>query len=497
MINLYQCCDQVQDVRNGFTLRSMTDARIQKMLDWGKHQVGYREGWNGRDWDNIEKFVNDPGMADLKWAQGQPWCAIYASDMALHGGLGAYYPHTASVNAAYQWFKQHGYVSEYPAIGAWVMYGPSLDNLEHVGVCDGFTSVNENDLEGNTNSTGSPEGYEVMQKVHQRRDPWVKVYGYPKIPGVVLESADPVYNHLHVQSQPHHPPVTATHPAAATAPPRGIDLSSYQGERLPNGKWVFNPPHLGFTPDFGFVKVTEMYINARGEIVRWVNPVALKQIQWLRSIKALVGVYFYGHPASARLSHGDQVEFFLTTARPMLLVGDALCYDWEQPGINGAQKDATLALLLKSEPKRRTILYCNIDFWLNIDRTSQCGDGLWLADPSHAVGHPGIHHPVLIQQRGTVAGVDADYAIGWKTRAALQSWWYGKSSVKPVNTVHSTGIPAKPVAPKVLPPKIDTSPPPPPKTPRAVATTPVTVDVPTSRLSSFWTTFKNWLARLG
>lgn len=165
----------------------MTDARIQTGLNWVASKIGTREGFANGHWNNIEPFVNDPGMSDLAWAQGQPWCAVYTSDYAIHCGLRDAFPHTASVPAAVAWAKANGCWSEYPAVGALMVIG----NEEHIGVCIGYDATYAWLNSGNTNTDGGAEGYEVAVVKWERRSTRVLGYILPK--GVPVTSADPSY----------------------------------------------------------------------------------------------------------------------------------------------------------------------------------------------------------------------------------------------------------------------------------------------------------------
>lgn len=165
----------------------MTDARIQKMIDLLKSQVGYHEGRRNGHWNNVNKYA--PTMPDLAWSQGQPWCAVFTSWGADKAGLREFYPRTASVPAAVQWAKRRGQFSEYPAVGAWAIIGRQA----HVGTVIGYDDTYIYTVEGNTNINGSAEGDGVYAKRRLRHSASIYGYVYPKIPGVVLESADPKY----------------------------------------------------------------------------------------------------------------------------------------------------------------------------------------------------------------------------------------------------------------------------------------------------------------
>lgn len=160
---------------------------VQRILRIAKAQVGYHEGRSNGHWDNVQKFsAQTPGLA---WSQGQPWCCTFVSWCAHKARLDSYYPSTASCRTAMRWWKDKNQWSEYPAVGAQVIYG----NGEHTGLVLHFDATYIWAIEGNTNTNGSAEGDGVYIKKRLRRDPYVTGYGYPEIPGVRLRTADPNY----------------------------------------------------------------------------------------------------------------------------------------------------------------------------------------------------------------------------------------------------------------------------------------------------------------
>ena len=161
-------------------------------------EVGYHEGRSGGHWNNREKYARaiklDNGTRPLEWvvASREAWCAVFncwvlwkvgALDL-LPGGP------TASVAHMMDAAKQVNQWSEYPAIGALIVYG----NGEHTGFVVDYDDTTVTTVEGNTNLNGSPEGDGVYKKVHHRTDPWVTGYVYIKYPEGI-ESADPKWQH--------------------------------------------------------------------------------------------------------------------------------------------------------------------------------------------------------------------------------------------------------------------------------------------------------------
>ncbi len=156
---------------------------IEKVIDVASAEVGVREGYSNGHHDNRVKYAGQvPG---LEWANGQPWCAVFVSWVALKAGVAELYPRTASCDVGGQWFKARGRWSEYPAVGAQVFYGTPSD-LNHTGVVVGFDDTYITTVEGNTNDDGGREGDGVYRKVRRRRDSNVVGYGHPKFPPVAV-----------------------------------------------------------------------------------------------------------------------------------------------------------------------------------------------------------------------------------------------------------------------------------------------------------------------
>lgn len=161
-------------------------------------EVGYHEGRNpDGHWNNVEKYAAEvPGFS---WVSntGAAWCDIFTSWVLLKAGFNS--PGAPSVPIyAYTGYttrdwKAKGRWSEYPAIGAQVMFGAGAGNV-HTGIVVGYDATTITTVEGNTNVNGSAEGDGVYVKRHQRTDPYVYGYGYPEYPGGI-QSADPAWAH--------------------------------------------------------------------------------------------------------------------------------------------------------------------------------------------------------------------------------------------------------------------------------------------------------------
>ncbi|RAJ53814.1 CHAP domain-containing protein [Streptomyces sp. KhCrAH-43] len=161
-----------------------TAADVTRVLNG---EVGYREGFSGGHWNNKQKYSSQvPG---LEWSDYQAWCCTFTSWTFQEAGLPkGTYPVTASCLTATNWWKQQGRWSEYPAIGAQVMFGPGGGS--HTGIVIDYDADTITTIEGNTNTSGSAEGDGVYRKTRKRRDSYVYGYGYPAYPGGI-KSADP------------------------------------------------------------------------------------------------------------------------------------------------------------------------------------------------------------------------------------------------------------------------------------------------------------------
>lgn len=186
-------------------------------------EVGYREGHStsGRP-NNDQKYSEQvPG---LEWSDFQAWCATFVAWCAMRAGAADLFPRTASCGTGLQWFRDRRRVSEYPAIGAQVFFGgpgaPYGPGGTHTGLVYAYDQNYIYTVEGNTNTSGSPEGDGVYLRKRSRRDPYVHRYGYPAYAGGIV-SADPAWARPAPQPAPTAPPfpgtgafrLNASHPA--------------------------------------------------------------------------------------------------------------------------------------------------------------------------------------------------------------------------------------------------------------------------------------------
>lgn len=188
----------------------------------------------------------------------------------------------------------------------------------------------------------------------------------------------------------------------------GQDWSSYQSA---------TPSTTGLS--FAFVKATEG--------LGYVNPKAPAQIAHARAAGLTVGWYHYPHIANSASAEAD---YFL--AHAAIHPGDLIALDWEWYGQTvtadqaRAYKAAWLSRARLKMTGHRVGLYVDRSNWTTVDRDSDCGDFLWIADVTTA-GKPRVQHAWTFHQYSTAGGVDHD-AGNFPTAAALKAWATGKTT---------------------------------------------------------------------
>lgn len=196
----------------------------------------------------------------------------------------------------------------------------------------------------------------------------------------------------------------------------GVDVSAYQSE-------TYSVAGL----DFVFVKSTEG--------LSYTNPRMAAQVKRARDAGLVVGFYHYPHMANDPVA---EANYFLK--KTPLQPGDIVVFDWE--GYDAANRsvaksrqvayrDAWLKYVKGKLPTHRVGMYCNTDYWLNIDKTSGCGDFLWIATGGKPAGDPGINYAWTFHQHSTAGGIDHDVA-DFTNRAALAAWARGLTEEDPM-----------------------------------------------------------------
>ena len=173
---------------------------------------------------------------------------------------------------------------------------------------------------------------------------------------------------------------------------------------------------------FAFVKVTQG--------LSYTNPNWQAQRAHAASSGLVVGLYHYPDMAN---SPQNEADHFLAVAQPGS--GVLVALDWEgydaanlkvPKATQASYKDAWVAHVQSRLPHNQVGLYCNKDYWLNVDTTSDCGDFLWIATAGLPAGQPGIQHAWLFHQFSS-SPVDQDYC-SMASAQALKQWALAKAA---------------------------------------------------------------------
>lgn len=161
----------------------------------------------------------------------------------------------------------------------------------------------------------------------------------------------------------------------------------------------------------------------------------------------------YPHMAN---SPKDEADYFLSKVTPKK--GEIVVLDWEGYDSNNsgvsktvqrAYKDAYIKYMKSKLPNNPVGMYCNSDYWKNVDTNSYCGDFLWIATAGRAAGDPGIAYKWLFHQYSTAGGIDHDYCT-LKDRAALKAWALSFVQNTPEENMAVTDAEMTAIAKKVL-----------------------------------------------
>lgn len=194
----------------------------------------------------------------------------------------------------------------------------------------------------------------------------------------------------------------------------GQDWSSYQSA---------SPSVDGL--DFVFTKITEGLTYTAPSWVTQRDTVKQHGLVW--------GAYHYPHMANDPVSEADR---FL--GKVNWQPGDVVVLDWEgyDPANQGVShsrmlqyRDVWLRHVKSKLPHNPVGMYCNVDYWRNIDTTSNCGDFLWIATGGRPAGDPGISYPWLFHQYSG-ASTDKNYCH-LASRQALKDWTLSFQGTQP------------------------------------------------------------------
>ncbi|WP_099903402.1 CHAP domain-containing protein [Streptomyces sp. TLI_171] len=143
------------------------------VIDKARSYIGLHETG-----DNRTEFGKEYGEDGVAWCDIFVWCIF--NRVGLVGLLPGKFDNCGRSTEAW---KEMGRFSEYPALGAQVVFGPG--GGEHTGIVVDYGPTTVTSVEGNWND-------QVSQVTRERRDAFVFGYGYPRF-AEGIRSADPNY----------------------------------------------------------------------------------------------------------------------------------------------------------------------------------------------------------------------------------------------------------------------------------------------------------------
>jgi len=176
---------------------------------------------------------------------------------------------------------------------------------------------------------------------------------------------------------------------------RGCDIASpYQDSWKPSSAY-----------DFVFVKASQN--------TGYKNPKSGEKLKLARNAGMVVGHYHWMGTGSLTA----QLNNFVAAAD--VKDGELIAIDWEQSGVSCANKDKFIKMVKAKFPKNKVGLYCNTNYWLNIDTTGYYGDFLWIA--WYSSKKPNIQTPWTFWQYSQSGGLDKNEAA-FSSKADLKKW---------------------------------------------------------------------------
>lgn len=178
-----------------------------------------------------------------------------------------------------------------------------------------------------------------------------------------------------------------------------VDVASYQAKNfsIPKGCGL------------AMIKATESN--------NYFSPNHDAQVAHARSSGLAVGHYHFQRAGSV----SAQADYFLSKISPTWKAGDVIALDWEDAKVSDDDKNSWISYVEAKRPGVRVLLYCNKTFWKTRDKKSQCGAGLWIADPDSPAGHPDVQHAWTLHQYGISGSMDRDL-VNFTDRAAWDAW---------------------------------------------------------------------------
>lgn len=136
------------------------------VLDIAKSQIGVSEDPKGSNWgERVKEY-----LAEVHVHSPAPWCCAFLVWCFRHAGFGSgKLPTTASCTFLLNWAREQGRLVKSPQPGdIFLLLRPGGKTAFHTGIVTSVGKLTLGTIEGNSNASGSPEGYEVVARTRSR-----------------------------------------------------------------------------------------------------------------------------------------------------------------------------------------------------------------------------------------------------------------------------------------------------------------------------------------
>lgn len=139
---------------------------IERVLEIAKSQIGVSEEPKGSNWGpKIKEYLRYANVHSPA-----PWCVAFARWCFKQAHFtDEQFPVTASSTFLLNWAKEQGRLHKDPQPGdLFLLLKPSGTSAFHTGIVESVGKFTVGTIEGNSNSVGSPEGYEVVRRMRNK-----------------------------------------------------------------------------------------------------------------------------------------------------------------------------------------------------------------------------------------------------------------------------------------------------------------------------------------
>lgn len=139
---------------------------MSDVLTIAQSQVGVEEDPRGSNWGpRVREYLKKAGIN-----VPAPWCMAFVVWCHRIAGVSPkVLPVTASCTYLLNWAREQGKLTKQPQPGdIFLLLRPGGKTSFHTGIVRNVSALYFGTVEGNSNASGSPEGYAVVQRTRRR-----------------------------------------------------------------------------------------------------------------------------------------------------------------------------------------------------------------------------------------------------------------------------------------------------------------------------------------